>query len=295
MRIASTLNASTVNTSTFNADTPITSNTREPGARPRVGLARAAGLAAALVLTATACGGARPELGAAPDSTTSTPISTSTPIQPATVAPTTSTPESSEDSTPIRAISKVENLQVLAEPNSTVTLALLSERTDFGSARVLLVEQVIDGWVEVELPIRPNETSGWVRADDVTLEEIDALVEVDLDARTITTWIDGDVVLETSVAIGSPANPTPTGTFFVTDKIETVDAASAYGPYALGLSAHSDTLTEFAGGDGQIGIHGTNAPDSIGEAVSHGCVRLPNELISVLATTLPLGTPVIIR
>ncbi len=295
MRIASTLNASTVNTSTFKADTPITSNTREPGARPRVGLARAAGLAAALVLTATACGGARPELGAAPDSTTSTPISTSTPIQPATVAPTTSTPESSEDSTPIRAISKVENLQVLAEPNSTVTLALLSERTDFGSARVLLVEQVIDGWVEVELPIRPNETSGWVRADDVTLEEIDALVEVDLDARTITTWIDGDVVLETSVAIGSPANPTPTGTFFVTDKIETVDAASAYGPYALGLSAHSDTLTEFAGGDGQIGIHGTNAPDSIGEAVSHGCVRLPNELISVLATTLPLGTPVIIR
>lgn len=251
-------------------------------------LARAGAVAVGVVLTASACSGARPELVVDPQPTTPTSVETATPVE-TTVNPPETAP------TPVRAISSVETLQVFAEPNSTVTLALLSERTEFGSARVLLVEEVVEGWVRVQLPVRPNETSGWVRADDVTLEEIDALVEVDLDARTITTWFDGEVILTSSVAVGSAENPTPTGTFFVTDKVDTTDDGGAYGPYALGLSAHSETLTEFAGGDGQIGIHGTNAPESIGEAVSHGCVRLPNELISVLATTLPLGTPVIIR
>jgi lipoprotein-anchoring transpeptidase ErfK/SrfK len=54
-------------------------------------------------------------------------------------------------------------------------------------------------------------------------------------------------------------------------------------------------LSEFAGGDGQIGIHGTNVPASIGEAVSHGCVRVPNDVITTLATTVPVGTPVTIH
>lgn len=254
---------------------------------------RLGSLAIALVVAATACSGARPELVTQPTSVTSETTAPTTSTNPPTTGVTSQV--AGEQSSPIRAISNVEHLQVLAAPDSTVTVALLSERTDFGSARVLLVEEVTESWIKVQLPIRPNETSGWVRADDVTLEAIDALVEVDLDARTITTWVDGELVLETSVAVGSPENPTPTGTFFITDKVETSDGESAYGPYALGLSAHSDTLTEFAGGDGQIGIHGTNAPASIGEAVSHGCVRLPNELITILATSLPLGTPVIIR
>lgn len=198
-------------------------------------------------------------------------------------------------STPLRAISLVDTLQVVAQPGSAEVVASLSNRTEFGSARVLMVEEVDGAWVRVQVPIRPNGTSGWVRSSDVSVEEIDALVEVDLEARTITTWIDGEVLVQTSVAVGSDANPTPTGVFFITDKVDTADDGGAYGPFALGLSAHSDTLTEFAGGAGQIGIHGTNAPESIGEAVSHGCVRLPNELIEVLASQLPLGTPVIVR
>lgn len=196
----------------------------------------------------------------------------------------------------IRAISTVETLQVLTEPDSAAEIvALLNDQTTFGSARVLLVDEVDGEWIRVQVPVRPNGTTGWVRSSDVTLEEIDARVEVDLAARTITTWIDGEVLIQTSVAVGSAENPTPTGLFFVTDKVDTIDDGGAYGPFALGLSAHSDTLTEFAGGDGQIGIHGTNAPESLGEAVSHGCVRLPNDLIELLATELPLGTPVIIK
>ena len=126
------------------------------------------------------------------------------------------------------------------------------------------------------------------------LEQLDTAVTVDLENRQLSVWRDGEMQTLRTVAVGSPENPTPTGTFFITDKIDTTDDTGAYGPYAFGLSAFSETLTEFAGGDGQIGIHGTNQPDSIGQAVSHGCIRLPNDVIEQLATELPLGTPVVI-
>ncbi len=258
-------------------------------------LVRIASIAVGAALALTACGGSAPEAAnesALQPSTTVTTAELTTSLPP-TTAPIPEVPTPAV--APVRAISTVAALQVFDAPDSDQLIATLADRTEFGSARVLLVEDTVEGWVRVQLPIRPNETSGWVRSTDVTLEEIDARVEVDLAARTVTTWINGEIVVETSVAVGSADNPTPTGTFFITDKVDTANDGGAYGPYALGLSAHSDTLTEFAGGDGQIGLHGTNAPESIGQAVSHGCVRLPNELIEVLATQLPLGTPVIIR
>jgi lipoprotein-anchoring transpeptidase ErfK/SrfK len=150
------------------------------------------------------------------------------------------------------------------------------------------------GWLEVVLPGRPNGATGWVRATDVEVRELDVEVEVDLTSRELRVLQDGEVVLTTEVAIGEDDHPTPTGRFFVTDKLDTEDPDGAYGPYAIGLSGRSEVLTEFAGGDGQIGIHGTNDPASIGRAVSFGCVRVPNAVVRELVTLLPLGTPVVI-
>lgn len=65
-----------------------------------------------------------------------------------------------------------------------------------------------------------------------------------------------------------------------------------YGPYAYGLSGFSNVLTEFNGGYGVIGIHGTNDPSSIGRDVNQGCIRMSNTGITTLAAILPLGTPV---
>src|SRR5690606_7282007 len=87
-------------------------------------------------------------------------------------------------------------------------------------------------------------------------------------------------------------NPTPTGFFFVTDNVTLANPNSAWGPHALGLSARSETITEFNGGDGIVGIHGTNRPESIGEAASLGCVRVPNEVIVKLHEMIQIGTPV---
>ncbi len=265
--------------------------TNTPNRRTRI--SRAVGLTLVAALAATACGSSQPDLASEaqileaqtqePATTVAIETAPTTIIEPAALP------------TPLRAISLVDTLEVVASPGSAEVVASLTDRTEFGSARVLMVEEVDGAWIRVQVPVRPNGTSGWVRSSDVSVEEIDARVEIDLATRTITTWLDGEVLVETSIAVGSDENPTPTGTFFITDKVDTTDDDGAYGPFALGLSAHSDTLSEFGGGDGQIGIHGTNAPASIGQAVSHGCVRLPNELIEVLATQLPLGTPVIVR
>jgi lipoprotein-anchoring transpeptidase ErfK/SrfK len=115
---------------------------------------------------------------------------------------------------------------------------------------------------------------------------------VDLGDRTLTLS-EGDRVLErTTVAVGKTGTPTPTGRFYTTILMRSDDPSGPYGPYAFGLSGYSEVLTEFAGGPGQIGIHGTNDPSALGSAVSFGCIRMDNAAIRRLASRVPLGTPV---
>jgi lipoprotein-anchoring transpeptidase ErfK/SrfK len=186
-------------------------------------------------------------------------------------------------------------LTVRAEPAMDAPVVTeLPATTEFGSPTTLLVVDAAPRWVEVQLPIRPNGSTGWVRQAAVELVAGDHRVEVDLAARVLTVFEGDAIVLETPVAVGAPDAPTPTGGFAVVDVLQSPDPAGAYGPFALGLSAHSDTFSEFAGGDGQIGIHGTDDPSSIGQPVSHGCVRVPNDVVGRLAELLPLGTPVTI-
>ena len=44
----------------------------------------------------------------------------------------------------------------------------------------------------------------------------------------------------------------------------------------------------------RVMIHGTNAPKSIGRRVSHGCIRLPNDMLKVLWKEVEVGTEVYI-
>jgi lipoprotein-anchoring transpeptidase ErfK/SrfK len=195
------------------------------------------------------------------------------------------------DQGPARVARPDGDVEVFASPGDGQPATTLPATTGFGSARALLVVDGADGWLEVALPTRPNGSTGWIRADGVDIEEVPYELVVDVAARTLTLLDGGETVLTTAAAVGTPDLPTPTGEFYLTDKLATGDDG-AYGPFALGLSAHSEVLTEFAGGDGQVGIHGTNEPSSIGQPVSHGCVRVANDVITRLADLLPLGTPV---
>lgn len=186
-------------------------------------------------------------------------------------------------------------LTVRSEPRADATpVAELPATTVFGSPRALLVVDTADDWLEVQVPQRPNNATGWIEADLVDLVSGSHTVTVDLAARRLTVTEGDAVVLETPVAIGAPDAPTPVGTFAIVDRLDTPNDGGPYGPFALGLGGFSETLSEFGGGNGQIAIHGTDDPTSIGQAVSHGCIRVPNEVALQLADLLPLGTPVTI-
>lgn len=269
--------------------------TTVPSRRGPRALAAATAMAVALVLSG--CGDrARPAATTAdPPATAPSAEVTATPSA-ATTAPASA---GTQAATPAPALvaRATGRLPVFDAPQGA-PVKTLPATTGFGSRTVALVTDdgaaAADGWLEVLLPGRPNGATGWVRADDVELREVALEVRVDLDARTIAVFDGGERLLTTAIAIGDPDHPTPTGRFYVVDKLETPDPGGAYGPFAIGLSARSEVLTDFGGGDGQIGIHGTNAPDSIGRAVSHGCLRVDNEVITQMADLLPLGTPVTI-
>ena len=188
-----------------------------------------------------------------------------------------------------------DGVAVFADPDDTEPVVAVAGTSPFGFRQSFLVLDDQGDSLRVLVPGRPNGSTGWIRRADVELQTVDHEIDVDLEARTLTLRLADDIVLETPIAIGAPDAPTPTGRFFVTDLLETGDPEDDYGPFAAGLSGYSKELTEFAGGEGQIGIHGTNDPSSIGQAVSHGCVRVPNDVITTLATTVPIGTPVTIH
>jgi hypothetical protein len=184
-------------------------------------------------------------------------------------------------------------LEVFEMPSDSDPMLTLPATTILGTTTVLsVVRGPIDGWVKVRLPIRPNGSEGWVSAASLSLFVVDGRLIVDLSERTLTYYERGEEILVTPVAVGSSRNPTPTGSFFVTDNVTLANPDSPWGPFAFGLSARSDTITEYNGGDGIIGIHGTNRPSSIGNAASLGCVRLPNDVITELHRIVAVGTPV---
>ncbi len=148
------------------------------------------------------------------------------------------------------------------------------------------------GWVNVQLPVRPDGARAWVRRADVELRTNPYRVVVDLQDRRLTAYAHDRRIATTAIGVGQAVSPTPTGRYFITDLLRPPDPHGFYGPYAFGLSAYSPVYTSFAGGDGQVGIHGTNTPSVLGSDVSHGCIRVANALITRLASTLPLGTPV---
>ena len=84
------------------------------------------------------------------------------------------------------------------------------------------------------------------------------------------------------VAIGKPSTPTPTGQFSIINKIK-----NPYNP-ALGSRWLQFTYRNH-------GIHGTNQPHLIGQAVSHGCVRMYNQDVEYLYKKVQIGTLVQIK
>jgi hypothetical protein len=149
-------------------------------------------------------------------------------------------------------------------------------------------------WYYAALPMRPNGVAGFIRARDVRIEKVRTRIALDLSQRELVLYRDNEPILSAPVAVGAPSTPTPTGRYYVNQRIIASDPTGPWGPAALGISAFSDVLQEWSQG-GPIAIHGTNDPSSIGRAASHGCVRLENDVLRRVFETARAGTPVIIQ
>lgn len=171
-----------------------------------------------------------------------------------------------------------------------------------GAERVFLVTRVSGDWYEVLLPVRPNQSTGWVHAGEVSISSHSYSIVIELGAHRLTVF-EGEAPIQVeSIGVGKNNTPTPGGLYYTKELIEIVDddgrlyPDGPYGPFAFGLSGFSEVIRSFGdGGDGTVGIHGTNSPSSLGRDVSSGCIRMSNEAVARLAEFLPLGTPVEIR
>ena len=174
-------------------------------------------------------------------------------------------------------------------------VAKLTTKTQFGSTETVLVVRHVAGWVGVVATQAGNGKVGWIPLRAVSLARVNWQVKVSLSARRVTVLHDGRVVKRYTAAIGAPGAPTPTGRFAVTDHLVTGDPAGPYGCCILALSAKSPhAIQGWSGGD-RIAIHSTPETSSIGEAVSHGCLRVTLAEGRWLIDHVPLGTPTLIR
>jgi len=182
--------------------------------------------------------------------------------------------------------------RVLAPTHVLANPWLLNDDPMLPIKLVFLVRSRDGSWLQVLLPERPNGSTGWVRSADVRVVPVRYRIVVELGAHRITVYDADTVLLQEAVAVGAPDTPTPPGTYFLRVLLQAPDPNTVYGPYAYGLSGHSDVLTSFSGGDGELGIHGNNDASVLGTSVTHGCVRMSNDGITRLSGILPLGTPV---
>ena len=150
-------------------------------------------------------------------------------------------------------------------------------------------------WLRVLLPQRPNGTSGWINSNLVQLTRTPWRIDVSLPARTVSLLRDGHVLDTWSAVIGKPTTPTPPGLYAIYERARQPSPNDFLGTWALLLTAFSPVLRNFDGGPGQVAIHGRGGAsllDPLGSARSHGCVRIDNSAVDLLAADATEGTPV---
>jgi len=183
-------------------------------------------------------------------------------------------------------------------PGSQLVLTFPREGKKQISSTFLIVGEDEDAqgrvWYQIRLPIRPNGSTGWIRASDVSVAAVMYSMSIDLSDHRLELYEAGRLKQSYPVGVGTVDNPTPPGEYYITIKMKPTKPNSVYGVLAMGVSGFSEKLTSWPEG-GQLGIHGTNDPSSVGKDVSHGCIRLQNDDILDLSQYVAYGTPVSIQ
>ena len=125
-------------------------------------------------------------------------------------------------------------------------------------------------------------------------DPIHRVVLVSIPDRKLAVLENGNIIATFPVAVGAAASPSPTGEFQIVNRVAN---PTYYRPGTVIPSGKGNPVgTRWVGLSRKgYGIHGTNAPRSIGHAASHGCIRLRNRDMERLFTMLRVGDVVAIR
>lgn len=178
--------------------------------------------------------------------------------------------------------------------SAAVIKTMTQFRADFRPRTVMALSARLDprtgkpAWYRIIVPGRPNGRTGWIPAGSAMLKPVDRWLVVYRGSRTFEFYVQNRLVRKGKVAIGKVGTETPLGLFYVQAKFD--PTLPILGAYAFETSGYSK-LSDWPGG-GVVGVHGTNTPQLIGQAVSHGCVRLYNRDIQYLRSVVGVGTPI---
>jgi len=166
--------------------------------------------------------------------------------------------------------------------------------TWFGSPSSLPVIAQDAGYLEVRLAQRPNGSTAWISASSVTLHATPYRILINLSTEHLELFDNGNLILEAPAGIGTVADPTPTGNYFVA--FYAAAPSSSWGPFIMVTSGHSNAISDWEkSGDAIVAIHGPLGAEAAigttGARVSHGCVRLQDADLAQLKV-VPAGTPV---
>jgi lipoprotein-anchoring transpeptidase ErfK/SrfK len=253
---------------------------------------RAALMAALLVVLALASGCGADTEPQATDATTST-LATTPQKQKPTGTGTQAAASPKPELRGALAFHVTRRAQLRRAPGGKV-VGTIRTKTNFRSPTILAVAGRKPGWVRVRTSLEKHGV-GWLPASAGSLFEEPRSIVVDLSARTLSVFHRGKMTDRYRVAIGTDATPTPTGRFAVTDRLKTGDENGDYGCCILALNAHQPKIAQGWGGGDRVAIHATPHTWTIGNAVSHGCLRASNKALHQLMRKVRLGTPVRIK
>ena len=173
----------------------------------------------------------------------------------------------------------------------------IGDSTEFGSPEILSpTGQQRGPWAAIRHTSLGNDGEAWINTDRAPLiwRPLRVRVEVDLSRRELVVISRAGRVRRTPVAVGAPDTPTPSGEYYVTDKLRGADFGPYYGCYILALSGSQPNLPQDWSGGDRLAIHGSPAP-TWGRNVSNGCLHAPPTDLRYLMKTVPLGTRVLVR
>ena len=152
--------------------------------------------------------------------------------------------------------------------------------------------------IESEDNVITQRLLDWPTAKPV-LPEVPVRLVIRLSDRRVYVYRGDAIEKSYPVAIGRAGWETPTGEFQVFSMLENPGWTNPFTDEVFPPGPENPLgerwIAFWTDGTNQIGFHGTPSRDSVGEAASHGCIRMYNEDVSELYQLVSIGTMVTVE